>query len=285
MTRSHARLLLTVLTGLLWLLVAPTAQAAVTITFWSHEFGNSFPHAFVTLRGTPDAGGAPVDTAYGFTAKAVTPAILFGDVGGTLDLPTTGYMADSDAQFSVVLTDAQYAQELALAQAWNGPSGTRYNLNKRNCVHFVKEAARIAGLAGLDQPKLMKKPRSYLLAVDAANPGAATTVAMKGAAYLAALPPLMAATPPPASTLPVPTPGVPRARHSDTGDAARAHPGPHPRPPRRAALRPRSARGQDFDDVQGRGEGGVRQRQPPAPRADPLDQPGDVAPGIAPVAH
>ena len=35
------------------------AQAAVTITFWSHELGNSFPHAFFSLRGTVDATGQP----------------------------------------------------------------------------------------------------------------------------------------------------------------------------------------------------------------------------------
>jgi hypothetical protein len=54
------------------------AQAAVTITFWSHELGNSFPHAFFTLRGIPDAGGAPVDANAGFTAKSVSPALLMG---------------------------------------------------------------------------------------------------------------------------------------------------------------------------------------------------------------
>ena len=205
MTRLLPRSLLLLLAAA-WTFAALPAQAAVTITFWSHEFGNSFPHAFVTLRGTPDAGGAPVDTAFGFTAKAVTPAILLGDVAGTLDIPKTNYIENSDAQFSVVLTDAQYAQELALAQAWDGKSGTRYNLGKRNCIHFVKEAARIAGLAGLDFPRLMKRPRSYLLAVGAANAGTVTTIALKGDAYFAALPPLASASTAASTPLPQPFP-------------------------------------------------------------------------------
>lgn len=183
--------LLRPLLALLLSLTALPAQAAVTVTFWSHEFGNSFPHAFITLRGVPDAGGAPVDANYGFTAKSVTPALLFGTVPGEVEPAKPAYIAGSDAQFSVVLTDAQYNQILALIAAWDEKTGDgRYNLNNRNCVHFVKEAARIAGLTDLDRPKLMKKPRSYLQSIgDAAGPQV-TKLGLRGKEYLAGLPPL-----------------------------------------------------------------------------------------------
>lgn len=188
------------------LFASAPAWAAVTITFWSHELGNSFPHAFFTLRGVPDAGGAPVDVNYGFTAKSVSPAILMGTVAGRLDISKPFYIAGSDAQFSVVLSDAQYNAVLGLVAAWDEKTGdSHYNLNRRNCVHFVMEAARLAGLTGLDQPGLMKKPRSYLQAVAAANPGRVTVVKMHGKAYLASLPPLVAA-PPVAPMAPVAAP-------------------------------------------------------------------------------
>ncbi|MBV9748749.1 MAG: hypothetical protein JO157_08035 [Acetobacteraceae bacterium] len=186
-----SRVLRSLLALLLWLGLALPAQAAVTITFWSHELGNSFPHAFITLRGVPDGGGAPVDANYGFTAKSVTPALLFGSVPGEVEPSKPAYIAGSDAQFSVVLTDAQYAQVLALIAAWDEKTGDgHYNLNKRNCIHFVKEAARIAGLTDLDRPQLMKRPRSYLQSIEAANEGRVIKVAMHGKAYLASLPPL-----------------------------------------------------------------------------------------------
>ena len=196
MHRSILRPLLATLLLLGSIFGSAPAWAAVTITFWSHELGNSFPHAFFTLRGTPDAGGAPVDVNYGFTAKAITPKLLMGTVAGRLDISKPFYIAGSDAQFSVVMNDAQYAQVLTLIAAWDEKTGDgRYNLNSRNCVHFVKEAARIVGLTGLDQPRLMKKPRSYLKAVAAANVGRITAVNMHGKAYLATLPPLDAPTP------------------------------------------------------------------------------------------
>ena len=167
------------------------AQAAVTITFWSHELGNSFPHAFFTLRGVPDAGGAPVDANFGFTAKSVSPALLMGPVAGKLDIARPTYIAGSDAQFSVVMTDAQYTAVLQLVDAWSeGKPDSVYRLGDHNCVHFVKEAARLVGLTALDQPKLMKKPRSYLKAVLADNAGRVTPVEMHGKAYLASLGPI-----------------------------------------------------------------------------------------------
>jgi hypothetical protein len=167
------------------------AQAAVTITFWSHELGNSFPHAFFTLRGIPDAGGPPVDTNVGFTAKSVSPALLMGPVAGKLDIAKPGYVAGSDAQFSVIMSDAQYEAVLRLVDAWSeGKPDSVYRLSDHNCVTFVKEAARIVGLTGIDQPKLMKKPRSYLKAVLAENTGRVTPVGLHGKAYLATLAPI-----------------------------------------------------------------------------------------------
>lgn len=176
------------------------AQAAVTITFWSHELGNSFPHAFFSLRGTVDATGQPVDANYGFTARSVSPAILMGTVRGRLDISKPFYISTSDAQFSYVMTDAQYGDILALVAAWDEKTGdSHYNLNDRNCVHFVQEAARRLGLVGLDHPELMKKPRSYLKAVAQANAGRVTLIGQHGKDYIASLPPLPAAPAAPTS--------------------------------------------------------------------------------------
>jgi hypothetical protein len=182
------------------------AQASVTITFWSRDFGNYFPHAFFMLRGTPDAGGAPVDASYGFTAKSVSPALLFGNVKGRVERPKPAYMAGSHVRFARTLTDAQYAAILLLVREWDEKTGdATYNLGKRNCVTFVREAARRAGLTIVDFPKLMKKPSSYLRAVVAAQPQAVTVIDRSGKDYLATLPPLDGTVPVEA---PVSTPGT-----------------------------------------------------------------------------
>jgi hypothetical protein len=206
--RSIAALLLAVFT----LFGTTPAVASVTLTFWSHELGNSFPHAFLSMRGVPDWGGPAVDIKVGFTARTISPAILFGSVPGELDIPKTAYVEGSNAQMSLTLTDAQYISILAMVQDWGVTGDSHYGLEDHNCIHFVKEAARRAGLVGIDQPKLMKKPRSYLQAVAAANAGHVTVVDVKGKEYLASLPPIvLPAQPAPkvvVTTTPPPAPGI-----------------------------------------------------------------------------
>ena len=199
--------------ALLLLVAALPAQAAVTITFWNREFGVYFPHAFFTLRGTPDRGGQTVDGSYGFTAQSVTPALLFGNVKGRVETPKVTYMNGSHARFAVTLTDAQYDAILHLIAAWSEKTGdSTYNLGKRNCVHFVREAARASGLTGLDHPKLMKKPSSFLLAVESANAGHVAVIDKTGKDYLASLPPINGVRP---IDAPISDPGTMKGRKPD----------------------------------------------------------------------
>jgi hypothetical protein len=147
------------------------ANAAVEIAFYSRELGgNNFPHAFVALHGTIDATGEQVDTSYGFTAHSVTPALLFGSVSGEVVVEGARQMTRSTRQFAVTLTDAQYGAVMAVVDAWRNRPQPSYNLNHRNCVHFVAELARTIGLRVEEVPGLMKRPRSFLLHVRELNP-------------------------------------------------------------------------------------------------------------------
>ena len=149
---------------------ASPAWAAVEITFYSKELGSSFPHAFFTVAGTPDRGGARIDEDYGFTAKAVTPAILFGRVGGeVITNHTESYVEASDPHFSLTLTDAEYDRVMETVARWRARKQPSYDLDKANCIHFVGEVAGAIGLRTDVRKGLMKKPRSYLESVSALN--------------------------------------------------------------------------------------------------------------------
>jgi hypothetical protein len=157
--------------------VQAPAGAAVEIAFYSRELGgNNFPHAFVALHGTVDSTGEQIDTSYGFTARAVTPALLFGSVSGEVVVEGERQMARSTRQFAVTLSDAQYSAVMAVVEEWRNRPQPSYNLNHRNCVHFVAELARAAGLTVDEVPGLMKRPRSYLLHVRSLNPQLAPAI-------------------------------------------------------------------------------------------------------------
>lgn len=162
--RPHVRLLLC-LAALFGLIVPGAAPAEVEIAFYSRELGTSFPHAFVTMKGTLDETGEPIDEAFGFTAKAVTPAILMGSVAGKIIAEHQSYISASDRQFTVTASDAEYRSARAVVEQWRNREQPSYNLNRRNCVHFVAEIAEALGLRVDYGLGLMKKPRSFLLSV------------------------------------------------------------------------------------------------------------------------
>jgi len=84
-------------------LLPAAASAQITVAFYSHELGSSFPHAFIVLKGTPESGGPPVDVNFGFTAKSVTPAILMGPVYGIVESAKPAYVRHSDRKFEMTI--------------------------------------------------------------------------------------------------------------------------------------------------------------------------------------
>lgn len=150
---------------------ATTARAEVVATFYSHDFGDHFPHAFVKLKGTVDSTGQVVDTNYGFTAVSVSPAILMGSVKGMIETKDAKYIASSNPHFSIRLSDAEYRKFMAFVEEWRNLPGKSYNLGKRNCVHFAMEAAALLGLSVNRQSKFFKKPKSFILEVMKLNSG------------------------------------------------------------------------------------------------------------------
>jgi hypothetical protein len=147
-----------------------SASAEVLATFYSHDFGDHFPHALVKLKGTVDSTGEVVDTNYGFTAVNVSPAILMGSVKGMIETKGAKYIADSNPHFTLRLSDAEYAKFIAFVEEWRNVPQKNYNLNRRNCVHFVMEAAALLGLNVNRQSKFFKKPKSFILETMKLNP-------------------------------------------------------------------------------------------------------------------
>lgn len=159
--------LLPVVFALLLGLFPATARADIEVGFWTRELGLDLPHAFFTIKGTID--GKPVEESYGFTAKTITPALLWGPVPGRIDLTTKGYMAASNRLYTVTVPDAVYARLHALVDRYAVKPGSIYRMNERNCVHFVAEAAGTVGLRLPNGKGMMKRPTSYMLAIAAAN--------------------------------------------------------------------------------------------------------------------
>ena len=149
-----------------FLLLSPIqARAAVEISFFSHEFGSNFPHAFITLQGSDERTGEKIDANYGFTATHISPAILMGPVKGEVfsrdPAKDAKYIEASDRHFSFTLSDSEYDAVKAGIARWGALKQPSYSLNRQNCVHFVADMAASLGMKADTPAALMKKPRSY----------------------------------------------------------------------------------------------------------------------------
>lgn len=167
-----SRVILLVL-GLCVLILPLPAAAQVLLSFHSFNgsyLGGRYPHAFVVLDGTL-ADGTRVHENYGYSTSAGALAALSGKVPGIIQVEKEKYILSTNRLFTVPVSDAQYRVIVAEVNAWkDAPGQKRYDLDYRNCIHFV---ARIAELVGLkvDVPQTMvRRPKLWLNLITRMNP-------------------------------------------------------------------------------------------------------------------
>ena len=152
---------------------APAAQAEVTLTF--HSFNGSlvfgrYPHAFIALEGTLDANGKTIKENYGFSAKRATPAVLRGPVYHTILVEKEKWLTKTNRHFSVTIADAKYHEIKALMVRWRDAPGKYYDLDTRNCIHFVGEIGKLVGLSVTYPENMLRRPKKWLNHVTTLNP-------------------------------------------------------------------------------------------------------------------
>ena len=150
-----------------------SALAAVQVHFHSFNgsmFAGRYPHTFVVFEGTLDATGERVYENYGFSARSATPDVLLGPVAHGIYTETDRWIGSTNRHFSITVSDATYRRMKEEVAAWRDAPGKYYDLDTRNCIHFV---GRIAALGGLrvDYPQdMLRKPKAWLNHVSTLNP-------------------------------------------------------------------------------------------------------------------
>lgn len=148
------------------------AAAAVDITF--HSFNGSvlagrYPHTFVSMEGTLE-DGTPIKENFGFSAKRASLAVLNGPVEHMILVEEEKWLRKTNRHFTLSMTDEQYRKVSGLVESWRNAPGKYYDLETRNCIHFVGEIAKIMGLKVNYPDKLLRKPKSWLNYITTLNP-------------------------------------------------------------------------------------------------------------------
>lgn len=159
--------------SLLALTIPAGASAEVVMSFHSFSgsvFSGRYPHTFIVLEGTLDATGERVNENYGFTAREVSRDVLNGPVAHAIQVEPPKYIKSTKRHYSVKLSDAQYRRVKAEVERWRNAPGKYYDLDRRNCIHFVGAMAQIAGIKVVYPPTMMRKPRQWLDHLGTLNP-------------------------------------------------------------------------------------------------------------------
>ena len=166
-----ARILRTVvlLVALGW---SSLAAAAVDLTF--HSFNGSviagrYPHTFVSMEGTLEDGTA-VKENFGFSAKRTTLAVLNGPVEHTILVEKEKWLTKTNRHFTVTISDQKYREVRTMVEKWRNAPGKYYDLETRNCIHFVGEIARIVGLDVTYPDNMLRRPKKWLNYITGLNP-------------------------------------------------------------------------------------------------------------------
>jgi len=167
-------LLLRALLALAALVAFPgTALAEVQVHFHSFNgslFSGRYPHAFVVFEGTLDATGERIFENYGFSAKVAGPAVLMGPVTHMIYTEDERYIRSTNRHFSLTVSDATYQRMKQEVVAWRDAPGKDYDLETRNCIHFVGRMAELAGLTVDFPSNMLRKPKAWLNHIASLNP-------------------------------------------------------------------------------------------------------------------
>ena len=152
---------------------ASMVSAEVNITF--HSFNGSvvagrYPHTFVSMVGTL-ADGTKVKENFGFSAKKSTIAVLNGPVEHTILVEKDKWLTRTNRHFTMTIPDEKYRQVRAMVEAWRNAPGKYYDLDTRNCIHFVGEIGRIVGLKVEYPEDMLRRPKKWLNHITSLNPG------------------------------------------------------------------------------------------------------------------
>ena len=154
---------------LLALAVATAARADTSVSFYAHGWGAKgdfvyFPHAFVVITRTGEDGRPGSDESYGFTAVSQTPDLLFHATRGAVEPADPAYRGLSALRFSLTVSADEYRAIRDVVWRWGRDGAPLYDLKRHNCVDFIAEIARAAGLAtpavpGADPGKFLEAVR------------------------------------------------------------------------------------------------------------------------------
>jgi len=171
--RGTARRTAALFAAVLSLIATVPAMAAITVHF--HSFNGSvlwgrYPHTFVVFEGTLEGNGQRVQENFGFSAKYTSQAITNRPSEHEIVTEEERTIPKTNRHFSVRISDAQYRALRAEIERWRNYPGRYYDLDERNCIHFVAALAQMLDIRADVPVDYLRRPKAWLNYVTRNNP-------------------------------------------------------------------------------------------------------------------
>ncbi len=161
------------LAALACMMAATPAQAEVRVSFQSFNgsvLWGRYPHTFVVFEGRLDDTGTRVHENFGFSAKYTSQAITNGPAEHEIVVEDDDTIPDTNRHFTVTVSDAKYREMRAEVERWRNYPGRYYDLDERNCIHFVAALAEMVGIRADVPQEYLRRPKAWLNYVTRNNP-------------------------------------------------------------------------------------------------------------------
>ena len=140
-----------------------------------HSFSGSCSRAAIrtpswrsTARSTTPASGSTRTTASRRAARRPTCCSARSRTGCTPR--RRRYIRTTNRHFTITVSDATYRRMKQEVVAWRDAPGKYYDLDTRNCIHFVGRIAELGGLRVDYPPAMLRKPKAWLNHITTLNP-------------------------------------------------------------------------------------------------------------------
>ena len=97
-------------------------------------------------------------------------AVLNGPVEHMILEETERNIRRTNRHFSLTISDEQYHQIVREVSTWQNAPGKFYDLETRNCIHFVGKMAQILGLTVEYPDNMLRRPKKWLNHITELNP-------------------------------------------------------------------------------------------------------------------
>ncbi len=107
---------------------------------------------------------------FGFSAVYSSQAMTNDPAEHEIVVEEDDTIRETNRHFSITVSDEKYRQMRREIERWRNYPGRYYDLDERNCIHFVATLAEMVGVQADVPERFLRRPKAWLNYITRNNP-------------------------------------------------------------------------------------------------------------------